>query len=236
MKESNVIGCLPAGRVISATGVLMLVWAFFSYVLYVLTSSDVPVCFPPLTGCVAISTAGTYGEIASIFYRATVLPAASLLGISAYFAIQYLSSLGLQTLAALDKIRFLIGVVLTPLFLAIAEAILNGYSTKGVFEELHILFSGLAFLGIIVFELIVGYQLLKLQASPGNKLLFWLPAAALLFGLLGGRVFNSSIVEWNVFILVTVWLVLMGRQVSTALALGDTVSRLEVTAGSRASL
>ncbi|OUS13207.1 hypothetical protein A9Q89_04265 [Gammaproteobacteria bacterium 53_120_T64] len=218
---NNGIGCLPAGWVISTTGVLMLVWAFFSYLIYVFTSPNVPVCFPPLTGCVAISTAGTHGEIASIFYRATVLPAASFLGISAYFVIQYLSSLGLQSLPAFDKIRCLIGVVLTPLFLAIAEAILNGYSTTGVFEELHILFSGLAFLGIIIFELMVAYQLLKSEASRGNMLLFLLPTCALLLGLLGNSVFNSKIIEWNVFVLVSVWLVFMGRKVSSALVHGE---------------
>ncbi|MBL4782783.1 MAG: hypothetical protein JKX92_11130 [Porticoccaceae bacterium] len=236
MKENNVIACLPAGRIISATGLLMLVWAFFSYVIYVFTSPNVPVCFPPLTGCVAISTAGTHGEIASIFYRATVLPAASFLGVSAYLVIQYLSGLGLQAFTVLDKVRFLIGVVLTPLFLAIAEAILNGYSTTGVLEELHVLFSGLAFLGIILFELLVAYQLFKLEASRENKLLFCLPACALLFGLLGGSVFNSRIVEWNVFLLVAVWLVFMGRKVSSSLPLGAVVGGPGLAAGSSARL
>mgnify|MGYP000004304572 FL=1 len=222
MKENNVIACLPAGRIISATGLLMLLWAFGSYVIYVFTSPNVPVCFPPLTGCVAISTAGTHGEIASIFYRATVLPAASFLGVSAYLVIQSLSSLGLPASTALAKVRFLIGVVLTPFFLAIAEAILNGYSTTGVLEELHVLFSGLAFLGIILFELMVAYQLLKLEASPVNKLLFCLPACALLFGLLGGSVFNSRVVEWNVFVLVAFWLVFIGHKVSLSPRFGVT--------------
>ena len=236
VKENSAIGYLPAGRLISATGVLMLVWAFFSYAIYFFTSPGVPLCFPPLTGCVAISTAGTYGEIASIFYRATVLPAASFLAVSAYFIIQYLSSLGLKTLPALDKIRFLTGVVVTPFSLIVAEAILNGYSTSGVFEELHIQFSGLAFLGIIIFQLLVAYPLLKSQASWGNRVLFCLPACALLLGLLGSGLFNSRIVAWNVFVLVAVWLVFMGRKVSSSLPPGKIEAGPGLTPGSSAKL
>lgn len=214
LTDKEKAGNLPAAAIILWTGILLLMWAFGSYLIYILTSPDAPVCFPPLSGCAAISKAGTSGEIASIFYRATVLPATTFLALSNYFVLQYLAALNGVARPATQKIGFAIGVVLTPLCLAMAEAILNGVSTSGGFEQLHILFSGLAFLGVIAFEILIAYQLFKFAPSVFSKLLLGLSVGALLFGVIGSLVLKqpgaSNIVEWNVFILAALWLVAMG--------------------------
>jgi hypothetical protein len=68
MLHNYKIGCISASQTIVITGIFLLIWAFGSYLVYVLTVPNPILCFPPLSGCVTISHAGDY-PFSGFFYR-----------------------------------------------------------------------------------------------------------------------------------------------------------------------
>jgi hypothetical protein len=63
MLHNYKLGCISASQTIVITGIFLLIWAFGSYLIYVLTVPDPFVCFPPFSGCVSISHAGIFAQL-----------------------------------------------------------------------------------------------------------------------------------------------------------------------------
>ncbi|GEM_PF-6302260 len=220
--ERVIPGFLPYWQIVVWTGILMLVWGFGSYIINVLTSSCVPHCFPPFSGCVPISNAGSSGVISSIFYRGMVLPLASFIGISLYFIIQYLDAKGYISSSVMKGILFFTGVIFTAGSLIVTQALLNGQgSASRLISRLHVLFAFFAFMGLIIYEFIVSLILVRGEKSGFNTFLFVLSLLSI-FIVVAGATFLSSIhhmgniVEWNLFIVLMVWLILMGVKLKPA--------------------
>jgi hypothetical protein len=126
MLHNYKLGCISASQTIVITGIFLLIWAFGSYLIYVLTVPDPFVCFPPFSGCVSISHAGGY-PFSGFFYRLLVLPLAPLLGLSMYFIVQFLQNINPDVRPNIRRTLILLGSVILPISLIVAEAFKDGH-------------------------------------------------------------------------------------------------------------
>jgi len=207
------LGCIPASNTILLTGVLLLIWAFGSYLIYILTTQSPILCFPPFSGCTSISNAGDY-PFSGLFYRSLILPLAPLLGLSMYFIIQFLKKINPHIHSNIKHTLFALGCIILPISLIITEAFKDGHrSHPSYIIELHVLFAGIAFLTLIIFQVIASFQLLKAQNSIFYKFIFFfslLPIMLIMLQLLTHIQHINDIVEWNVFTVVIIWNILIG--------------------------
>ncbi|MCY4329965.1 MAG: hypothetical protein OXC48_07815 [Endozoicomonadaceae bacterium] len=213
------VGYLPAAYFIIITAIIMAVWAFGSYYLYTVFEPSARICFPPLHGCVPVSRAGE-SFVSGVFFRATVLPASSLLAISFWFGIQFLKHISPHHLYCTRTILFILGVVLCPFFLIICEAILNG-TVNNPLEEMHEFYAKLAFLTPLLFQIIYSITLSKNWKHPLPKMMIILTLLSLVCLLLMFRIIPVAIprfgtmMAWNLLITFILWVMLMGISVKT---------------------
>ena len=208
MLHNYKLGCISASQTIVITGIFLLIWAFGSYLIYVLTVPDPFVCFPPFSGCVSISHAGGY-PFSGFFYRLLVLPLAPLLGLSMYFIVQFLQNINPDVRPNIRRTLILLGSVVLPISLIVAEAFKDGHRFHPQYvSDLHSLFSVIAFLSLIIFQIIASLQLPK---ARGMLFLALLPVFIIVFQYFTHIQNINNIVEWNVFISIVVWNILIGR-------------------------
>ena len=221
-KSRHIVGYLPAANFIIMTAVILAIWAFGSYYLYVMFEPASKVCFPPLHGCVPISRAGE-SFISGIFFRATVLPATSLLAISFWFGIQFLKQINSCCLCCTRGVLFVLGVILCPLFLIICEAILNGMGNNPL-EAMHRFYANLAFLTPLVFQIIYSIALNRSWKHPLPKIMAILTFLSVVCLMIMFRIIPvaiprfGTIMAWNLLILFILWIIFMGISIKTYFA------------------
>ncbi|CAC9485085.1 hypothetical protein BPUTSESOX_932 [uncultured Gammaproteobacteria bacterium] len=208
MLHNYKIGCISASQTIVITGIFLLIWAFGSYLVYVLTVPNPILCFPPLSGCVTISHAGDY-PFSGFFYRLLVLPLAPLLGLSMYFIVQFLQNINPNIHPNIRRILVILGSVILPISFILSEAFKDGHQLHPQYvADLHLLTSVIAFLSLIIFQIVASFHLPK---ARGMLFLSLLPVFIVIFQYSTHIQYINAIVEWNVFISIIVWNILIGR-------------------------
>jgi len=204
------VGYLNPNFIIISVGILVLFWAFGSYVVYSITVENAKQCIPPLDGCIYISKSANY-HISSIFYRATILPTTMLLLIANYYILQYLKR---YTDIQKDIYIFLftISIVIAPITLNITEALPNGSVDYG-FKKLHRIFAGIAFFTMIVFELITSIYIYKKYKSIYSLVLIIIAISEIIFVILPElSTFHNirAVSQWNLMITISIWFIYLG--------------------------
>jgi hypothetical protein len=218
MLYNHKLGCISASNIIILTGVFLLIWAFGSYLVYVLTIQNPDLCFPPLSGCTSISHAGNY-PFSGFFYRLLVLPLAPLLGKYMYFIIQFLENIIPDVRPNIKRILFIFGCIILPISLIVTETFKDGHRFHPSYvSDLHVLFAGIAFLMLIIFQIITSFQLLRAK-SIFYKFMFFLslfPIFMIIFQYSTHIEGINDIVEWNVFVALMIWNILIGVRIKKA--------------------
>ena len=207
-----------ASTLMISTAIALLVWAAGSYILYLLYAPEPRVCLPLFTGCVSISSTGMTA-LSGVFYRAMILPLAPFLGFTFLLGLHFLSS-HIPTVSAWIKTTLWItGVILCPVFLIIAQATLNG--TFAIpYPKTHILLSKLAFLMPVIYQAVLSFSLLTAQNSNRTKVkcmclisLVNIPCyLCMAFSIVPIHRF-STIMQWNLFLLLCIWIILLGLSI-----------------------
>lgn len=211
--NASAIGRLPVSSLIILTAALLLIWAFGSYILYAMYDSAPRMCFPPISGCASISLTGM-SKASGVFYRALILPTAPLVGITFLFGIRFLKQVNPSISRIVSALLFCTGVVLCPLFLIIAEAILNG-TLHTPYLKAHIIFSELAFLMPVIYLVFYSFQLLRTWQHYLVKFMCVLAVISvpcyifMLTHIIPIQRFSTTM-EWDLFIVLNIWIILMG--------------------------
>ena len=203
-----------ASRLAIITAITMLIWAFGSYLIYILYDPTPRVCFPLISGCAPISRAGE-SMISGIFLPSACLTCRTFFRF--FFSgtvFDFYSRFLIRKNTIVIPLLFILGVVLCPVFLIIAEAILNGMP-HNPYEKAHIIFSNLAFISPLLFQLIFSFSLIRVWKHPLAFILCILSVLSTLYLL--GMIFHippgahsATIMEWQLFVLLVIWIILMG--------------------------
>jgi drug/metabolite transporter superfamily protein YnfA len=108
-----------------------------------------------------------------------VLPLAPLLGFSMYFIVQFLQNINPDVRPNIRRTLILLGSVILPISFIVAEAFKDGHRFHPQYvSDLHSLFSVIAFLSLIIFQIIASLQLPK---ARGMLFLALLPVFIIVF-------------------------------------------------------
>jgi len=167
-----------------------------------------PSCIPYLDGCTSISSTGRYPPGDRLF-RAILLPQATLLAFTWYFAVLWLKSLKPLTKAGpmilVSGIVGAVALVLYVSYLASNDPFYEVMKTYGV----YLYFGGTAFAQLALS--------LSLDRSPMQRAMVWVTVTPWALGIinfaqkaiLGSLNSNENRIEWIASLLMQVWFVLL---------------------------